>query len=547
MNQPRLPDTRNQRQDQVDYTPPAGPALFKAAIRGAIATTKAVYDAQILIHQASTQRERQIAQTNYRNRVMENQEAHALLQQAQQSLAEKKFDHGVEQDKAEALWKQEQIDNALAIIDQGVANEHIPKEIETHYRLGVYNAALGGLGISHENIMKQIGERAEQQRKTNEARLQAEDDAEQTELDAIKRRIVGSKDIPDNLKPLFVLKAEGVDTSPLISDVLKDDKDQPLDLSAIPDNQLPVPQRQMLINATNQMTPQAQASAQHAFIGSDEANRKVQLINLAGSKFGAEQRSALLGKWVLSQRTKEIADNLAEMKAAGVDLGRISGTWNQVVEKLTGTTTDPLISEFKTELLVTIMNFRRAMSGAAFTESESREYQRIFPGIASSWELNLARLEGLDNVVKSELKTTYLSTLGPNATFVYDAVPGIDLNTPFQIPDIFSETDAPPTTADLTPPSVIEAGQPTPVDKKEPEEVSIAQFVAVHAATAIANEMTEADVRLMLPDSLRTKQGITDENLINEIVNAVIAQLNQNTEENPDDASGEEEPTDDEQ
>ena len=102
-NEPRL-----QRQDQVDYTPPAGPALFKAAMRGAITAAKAVFDAEIMVNQARDARERQVAETNYQNKLAEHRESELLLRQAQ-------FGHTKTQD-AEAInrHKDELADKAAA-------------------------------------------------------------------------------------------------------------------------------------------------------------------------------------------------------------------------------------------------------------------------------------------------------------------------------------------------------------------------------------------------------------------------------------------------
>ena len=534
MNQPRMPDQRNQRQDQTDYTPPAGPALFKAAMRGAIATAKAVMDAEIMVGQARDQRERQIAETNRQNKIVENQDAQRLLQEAQQSLSEKKFEHEVGQDAEQRRLTEEDIAEAESIIET-----EIPEDLRPHYRLALKNAQLGGLGIQHENVMAQIEARGEEQRTTDQAKIQAEAEEKRVELERIKKTILGSKAIPDNLKPLFVLRdVDGIPTGALISDTLKGEEaaKEEADLTSLPDDQ-----RQLLLTATNQMTPEMLKNAQNAFIASNVPGRKTQLLNLAVSKLGTEAKTAVLGKWVLTQRTQELAEKLAEMKDAGVDIGRISGTWNQVVEKLTGVTTDPIISEFKTELLVTIMNFRRAMSGAAFTESESAEYQKIFPGIASSWELNLSRLSGLDNVIKSELKTTYFTLLGKDATFVHDGVPGINLSRPFQKPATFAKNRK-PTTADLGVPPVVVMPEGKESPREAPDEIETnPQWVDDAVKIANDNNLTEADVRRFLPSHIRDKQGITDEAVIQKIIDAVIARL----KEKPD-ASGEEESGDDE-
>lgn len=203
-----MTEQRNQRQDQVNYEPPAGPALFKAALRGAILTAQGVIDAEILVRQARDDRERQIAETNHQNRLAEDREAQTLLAYAQQALAERAQTHTETQDAEQARLTEQQIAEARRIID-----EEVPDELQPYYELGLINAQLGGLGISHENVMEQIGERGEQDRKTQEE----ERDAAKLKQEALETLIRDKFGDDPEIADLMILESQGVGSAGAIA------------------------------------------------------------------------------------------------------------------------------------------------------------------------------------------------------------------------------------------------------------------------------------------------------------------------------------------
>lgn len=203
-----MTEQRSQRQDQVNYTPPAGPALFKAALRGAMLAAKGVYDAEILVHQARDQQERRNAEINLSNKQQENRDAMLAVQQAQAALAGAEFQRDVQKDAEQKELTEENIARAREIIE----NE-VPDELQPYYELGLINAQLGGLGIQHENVMEQIGARGKEDRKTKEE----ERNIEIEQQEALETSIAETFGKDPELANLMILEAKGVQSAGTIA------------------------------------------------------------------------------------------------------------------------------------------------------------------------------------------------------------------------------------------------------------------------------------------------------------------------------------------
>lgn len=110
----------------------------------------------------------------------------------------------------------------------------------------------------------------------------------------------------------------------------------------------------------------------------------------------------------------DIKSDLEAFEAAGGDTGILAGTSEQVANKI-GKTTDPVLAKLATKIQATIQNYRKAISGAAFTESESKEYERIFPNTKKTTNLNAANISALEDVFDVQLETFYSNALGESA------------------------------------------------------------------------------------------------------------------------------------
>lgn len=112
---------------------------------------------------------------------------------------------------------------------------------------------------------------------------------------------------------------------------------------------------------------------------------------------------------------------LDEMKAAGVDPGWLTGTAEDLARKL-GTSTDPKLVAFKNRLLDTLINYRRAATGAAFGVKEGADYERMFPNYAQNFPVNAAAIEGLTRAMKGNDRTYWENKLGKDGAALVGAI-----------------------------------------------------------------------------------------------------------------------------
>lgn len=102
---------------------------------------------------------------------------------------------------------------------------------------------------------------------------------------------------------------------------------------------------------------------------------------------------------------------LEELKAAGVNPNWFTGTVEDLARKM-GTTTDPKLVALKNRLLDTLINYRRAATGAAFGEKEGRDYAQMFPNYSQTLPVNLATIEGLTRAMKGNDRVFWENKLG---------------------------------------------------------------------------------------------------------------------------------------
>ena len=86
-----------------------------------------------------------------------------------------------------------------------------------------------------------------------------------------------------------------------------------------------------------------------------------------------------------------------------------------MVKQKIGRTGDPDLARLATKINTAIQSYRKAISGAAFTVPESKEYRNIFPSITRTDELNTATIGALKEVLQGNVDFTLESILGSQA------------------------------------------------------------------------------------------------------------------------------------
>ena len=129
-----------------------------------------------------------------------------------------------------------------------------------------------------------------------------------------------------------------------------------------------------------------------------------------------DTRSALNSAESAISALVSIRDWLDAYKAAWGDTNIFAWTAEQVANKI-WQTTDPELKKLATQINVAIQNYRKAISGAAFSEAEAAEYAAIFPSTKNSKELNDALIDWALQTMLQNLNSNYSQILG-NETYV---------------------------------------------------------------------------------------------------------------------------------
>lgn len=107
-----------------------------------------------------------------------------------------------------------------------------------------------------------------------------------------------------------------------------------------------------------------------------------------------------------------IEDSLSQYISMGGDTGLLTGNVEKFYNNVLKKTKDPIKAELANTISQTIQTYRQQLTGAAFTESEAREYNRLFPSITKSPELNQALINSLKSQYERNMRLFYERQLG---------------------------------------------------------------------------------------------------------------------------------------
>lgn len=145
----------------------------------------------------------------------------------------------------------------------------------------------------------------------------------------------------------------------------------------------------------------------------DVEGGKSYLKRMALEQAPVDQKIAITGKERTVGLLKEIKDDLSKLEKNGINTNIFSGTYEDINRRL-GEVKNPAMRKVATKIATALMNYRRSITGAAFTMQESPEYSKIFPSINNVAELNTANIEGLTEVLNGDTNKFYEQTMGPS-------------------------------------------------------------------------------------------------------------------------------------
>ena len=118
---------------------------------------------------------------------------------------------------------------------------------------------------------------------------------------------------------------------------------------------------------------------------------------------------------------REIQGDLATLEKNGINTNIFTGTAEDVNKKI-GKVGNSVMREVANKIQIAIQRYRQAVSGAAFTESEAKEYKAIFPSTSNTAALNSALIKSASGVFQGDVDFTYSRVLGETTyNEIYDS------------------------------------------------------------------------------------------------------------------------------
>lgn len=185
----------------------------------------------------------------------------------------------------------------------------------------------------------------------------------------------------------------------------------------------------------------------------DSEGAKQFVFSTAISSLPVEQQNAAFGRLEAIDSLNHIKQLLSQYQSKGGDTNVLTGTEEQIAQKL-GNTTNPELANIGNQIHLAIVAYRKAVSGAAFTPAESKEYEDIFPSTKNIGTLNDAKISSILEAFNLNQKSVLSNVIGPRN---YDAIIGTSSTSP--------SGDSGTSAEDAYINSIINGGSSTPAPK----------------------------------------------------------------------------------
>ena len=130
-------------------------------------------------------------------------------------------------------------------------------------------------------------------------------------------------------------------------------------------------------------------------------------LDTADTDTGRQVRGRDNGITALSKLQKD----LDAYAAAGGNMNIFFGGAEKIAGKV-GATRSPALRSLATRISAALVDYRHAVSGAAFTASEAAQYAKMFPSVLNTQTLNNANIDALLSVFKQANESFYRQQLG---------------------------------------------------------------------------------------------------------------------------------------
>ena len=135
------------------------------------------------------------------------------------------------------------------------------------------------------------------------------------------------------------------------------------------------------------------------------------LKKLARDTAGTDASRSILGKERTVEFLDEIQNDLDTLERNGIDTNIFTGTLEEINAKI-GRVNNPEMRKVATKIIIAMQNYRRSVSGVAFSVPETKEYTLVFPSITRTANFNRANLSALREVLSGDIKNFYSLSMG---------------------------------------------------------------------------------------------------------------------------------------
>ncbi len=140
------------------------------------------------------------------------------------------------------------------------------------------------------------------------------------------------------------------------------------------------------------------------------AGAQEQLKQYAYNSMSTPDQTTLSGKQDAINALNRIENGLATLKAQGVSTNFLTGLKEKALKK-GGFLADPTLNQAAEEVALAIVDYRHAVTGAAFTASEAKTYNDLFPSVGNTPALNSVLINTLKSKFESDIDRAYDSRI----------------------------------------------------------------------------------------------------------------------------------------
>jgi len=154
----------------------------------------------------------------------------------------------------------------------------------------------------------------------------------------------------------------------------------------------------------------------------DYSNAYVQMANATSESLTGEPKTKFDAARIDVGVMKGLADSIKRYQDAGGNMSLLKGKADEIDKNLGKLSNDPKFTELAVQMQREFQSYRSQMTGAAFTDKESRDYARVNPTGNKSIDLNYSIINGAVNQLTNRINSTIDAKLGAGAADVRSGI-----------------------------------------------------------------------------------------------------------------------------